>query len=122
MSDAVIRRKINMPESTIIQLNTRSCNRSNRARVGRGATSTRSCSSPRKELLDQLQKESQRKPVGAGYFFNRFFGITGNFMFNQLGIIASELTRLNVPDGNGRVYTLTVDPALRLLMGQNWSV
>jgi hypothetical protein len=43
-------------------------------------------------------------------------------MFNQLGIIASELTRLNVPDGNGRVYTLTVGPALRLLMGQNWSV
>jgi hypothetical protein len=67
MSDAVIRRKINMPESTIIQLNTRSCNRSNRARVGRGATSTKSCSSLCKELLEQFQEESQRKPVGAGY-------------------------------------------------------
>jgi hypothetical protein len=47
--------------------------------------------------------------VGAGYYFNRFFGVTGNFMFNQLGITGSELVRLNVPDGNARVYTFTVD-------------
>jgi hypothetical protein len=59
--------------------------------------------------------------VGAGYYFNRFFGITGNFMFNQLGITGSELLRLNVPDGNGRVYSFTVDPTLRLPLGQNWS-
>jgi hypothetical protein len=52
--------------------------------------------------------------VGAGYYFNRFFGVTGNFMFNQLGITGSELVRLNVPDGNARVYTFTVDPTLRL--------
>jgi opacity protein-like surface antigen len=60
--------------------------------------------------------------VGAGYFFNRFFGVTGNFMFNQLGITSSELLRLNVPDGNARVYTFTVDPTLRLPLGQHWSV
>jgi len=60
--------------------------------------------------------------VGAGYNFNRFFGITGNFMFNQLGITGSELVRLNVPDGNARAYTFTVDPTLRLPLGQNWSV
>jgi hypothetical protein len=59
--------------------------------------------------------------VGAGYYFNRFFGITGNFMFNQLGITGSELLRLNVPDGNARVYTFTVDPTLRLPLAQNWS-
>ena len=59
--------------------------------------------------------------VGAGYYFNRFFGITGNFMFNYLGITGSELLRLNVPDGNARVYTVTVDPTLRLPLGQNWS-
>lgn len=59
--------------------------------------------------------------VGAGYHFNRFFGITGNFMFHQLGITGSELLRLNVPDGNGRVYTFTVDPTLRLPLAQNWS-
>jgi opacity protein-like surface antigen len=59
--------------------------------------------------------------VGAGYYFNRVFGITGNFMFNQLGITGSELLRLNVPDGNARVYSFTVDPTLRLPLGQHWS-
>jgi opacity protein-like surface antigen len=59
--------------------------------------------------------------IGAGYYFNRFFGITGNFMFNQLGITGRELLRLNVPDGNGRAYTFTVDPTLRLPLGQHWS-
>jgi opacity protein-like surface antigen len=60
--------------------------------------------------------------VGAGYNFNRFFGITGNFMFHQLGITGRELLRLNVPDGNGRAYTFTVDPSFRLPLGQHWSV
>jgi hypothetical protein len=60
--------------------------------------------------------------VGAGYNFNRFFGITGTFMFDQLGITGSELLRLNVPDGSARVYTFTVDPTLRLPLGQHWSV
>jgi opacity protein-like surface antigen len=59
--------------------------------------------------------------VGAGYYFNRFFGVTGNFVFNQLGITGSELLRLDVPDGNARVYTFTVDPTLRLPLGQHWS-
>jgi opacity protein-like surface antigen len=59
--------------------------------------------------------------VGAGYYFNRFFGVTGNFMFDQLGITGSELLRLNVPDGNARVYSLTIDPTLRFPLGQNWS-
>jgi opacity protein-like surface antigen len=59
--------------------------------------------------------------IGAGYDFNRFLGITGNFMFNQLGITGSELVRLNVPDGNARVYTFTVDPTFRLPLGQRWN-
>lgn len=59
--------------------------------------------------------------VGAGYYFNRFFGITGNFMFNQLGITGNELLRLNVPDGNARVYSFTVDPTFRVPLGQHWS-
>jgi hypothetical protein len=59
--------------------------------------------------------------LGAGYDFNRFFGITGNFMFNQLGITGSELLRLNVPDGSARVYTFTVDPTFRLPLGQRWN-
>lgn len=52
--------------------------------------------------------------AGAGYFLNRYFGITGNFMFNALGITRAELDRLNQPDGNARVYSLTADPTIRL--------
>ncbi len=52
--------------------------------------------------------------TGAGHFFNRYFGVTGNFMFNQLGITRSELNTLNQPDGGARVYSLTVDPTFRL--------
>jgi opacity protein-like surface antigen len=55
--------------------------------------------------------------VGGGYFFNRYFGVTGNFQFNQLGITRSELNLLNQPDGNARVYSVTADPTLRLPLG-----
>ncbi len=60
--------------------------------------------------------------VGAGYNFNRFVGITGNFIFNQLGVTGAQLLRLNVPDGNARVYSFTLDPTLRLPLGQNWNI
>jgi len=60
--------------------------------------------------------------AGAGYFFNRYFGVTGNFMFNGLGITGSELARLNQPDGNARVYTFTVDPTLRARLGSRANV
>jgi hypothetical protein len=59
--------------------------------------------------------------VTGGVFFNRYFGITGNFMFNQLGITRSELNLLNQPDGNARVYSFTADPTLRLPLGHRWS-
>ena len=60
--------------------------------------------------------------VGAGYFFNRYFGITGNFMFNPLGITRSELNLLNEPDGHARVYTLTADPTVRFPLGSRANV
>ena len=60
--------------------------------------------------------------IGAGYNFNRFFGVTGNFMLNQLGITGAQLLRLNVPDGNARVYSFTLDPTLRLPLGQRWNL
>ncbi len=60
--------------------------------------------------------------AGGGYVFNRFLGITGNFMFNQLGITRSELNRLNEPDGNARVYSVTADPTLRIPVGGGASV
>ncbi len=60
--------------------------------------------------------------AGAGYFFNRYFGITGNFMFNGLGITRSELNRLNQPDGNARVYSVTADPTVRFPLGSRANV
>jgi hypothetical protein len=60
--------------------------------------------------------------IGAGYNFNPFFGITGNFMFNALGITGAQLIRLNVPNGEARAYSFTLDPTFRLPLGQNWNV
>src|ERR1700733_4060119 len=59
--------------------------------------------------------------VGGGYFFNRYLGITGNFMYNQLGITGQELRLLNEPDGNARVYSLTADPTVRFPLRRGWS-
>jgi hypothetical protein len=59
--------------------------------------------------------------VGGGHFFNRYFGVTGNFMFNQLGITRSELNALNQPDGGARVYSITVDPTVRFPLGKGWT-
>jgi hypothetical protein len=59
--------------------------------------------------------------AGGGYFFNRFLGVTGTFMFHQLGITGRELAILNQPDGNGRVYSITADPTLRLPLSRGWS-
>lgn len=59
--------------------------------------------------------------VGGGLNFNRYFGITGNFMFNELGITRSELNALNQPDGNARVYSVTLDPTVRLPLGHGFS-
>ncbi|HLH42610.1 MAG TPA: outer membrane beta-barrel protein [Bryobacteraceae bacterium] len=57
--------------------------------------------------------------AGAGVNFNRYFGVTGNFMFNQLGITRSELDALNQPDGSARVYSLTVDPTVTFPIKRN---
>ena len=52
--------------------------------------------------------------LNGGYFFNRHFGVTGNFMFSDLGITRSALDALNEPDGSARVYAVTADPTVRL--------
>src|ERR1035438_4898993 len=38
--------------------------------------------------------------LNGGYFFNRYFGVTGNFMFSDLGITRAELDSLNMPNGS----------------------
>ncbi len=59
--------------------------------------------------------------LNGGYFFNRYLGITGNFMFSGLGITRNELNSLNVPDGSARVYSVTFDPTLRVPLGRGFS-
>src|ERR1019366_4258140 len=59
--------------------------------------------------------------LNGGYFFNRYFGITGNFIFSDLGITRAELNNLNQPDGAARVYSITADPTLRLPLGRGFS-
>jgi hypothetical protein len=51
--------------------------------------------------------------LGAGHFFNDYLGMTANFSFNGLGITGRELERLNQPDGNARIYSLTFDASGR---------
>jgi opacity protein-like surface antigen len=55
--------------------------------------------------------------LGAGFNFNQYLGILGTFSFQGLGVTRSALDRLNVPDGNARVYTLTVDPKITFPIG-----
>ena len=59
--------------------------------------------------------------LNGGYFFNRYLGVTGNFMFSGLGITRTALNNLNVPDGSAKIYSFTVDPTLRLPLGQGFS-
>jgi hypothetical protein len=59
--------------------------------------------------------------LNGGYFFNRNFGITGNFMFSDLGITRAELNNLSQPDGAARVYGVTADPTVRLPLGRGFT-
>jgi opacity protein-like surface antigen len=59
--------------------------------------------------------------LDGGYFLNRYLGITGNFMFSDLGITRTELNSLNVPDGSARMYSVTADPTLRVPLGRGFS-
>lgn len=56
--------------------------------------------------------------AGAGYHFSRFVSLGGTFMFNGLGITQSALNALHMPDGNARIYTVTVDPRIYLPIGR----
>lgn len=60
--------------------------------------------------------------LNGGYFFSRRFGITGNFMFSNLGVTRATLADLNEPDGKAHVYALTADPTIRLPLGKRFTV
>lgn len=55
--------------------------------------------------------------AGAGFNLNRYLGVLGTFSFHQLGLTRSALDAVDVPDGNGRVFTFTVDPKISFPLG-----
>ena len=59
--------------------------------------------------------------LNGGYFFSRHFGVTGNFMFSDVGITKSALDALNQPDGSARVYAFTADPTIRWSLRRGFS-
>jgi opacity protein-like surface antigen len=52
--------------------------------------------------------------AGAGYNFHPNFGLIGEFGYNWLGLAESALTAAGVPDGSARIYSLTLNPIVRL--------
>lgn len=48
--------------------------------------------------------------AGAGYNFHPNFGLMTEFSFNHLGVSSGILNAAGVPDGSGRIYSLTLDP------------
>ncbi|MCU1338000.1 MAG: hypothetical protein JWO19_3581 [Bryobacterales bacterium] len=82
--------------------------------VGGGLTLTTGFDSGRLDKGGNFQ-------AGAGHFFNRFLGIEANFMFNHLGLTRNELNNLGQPDGHARVFTVTLDPTLRIPLPRGFS-
>jgi opacity protein-like surface antigen len=59
--------------------------------------------------------------MNGGYFLNRHFGITGNFMWSNLGITRAALDSVNEPDGKANVYAVTADPTVRWPLGHGFT-
>jgi hypothetical protein len=59
--------------------------------------------------------------LNGGYFFDRHFGITTNFMFSDMGITRATLNDLNEPIGKATVYAVTADPTVRIPLGRGFS-
>ena len=58
--------------------------------------------------------------VNGGYFFNRYFGVTANFMWSDLGITRAALNDVNEPDGKA-TKTLVLFPLLSDSDGEAFS-
>src|SRR6185369_2305446 len=50
---------------------------------------------------------------GAGYNFHPNFGVMADFGFNHLGVSSRTLNSIGVPDGSGRIYSVTLNPVIR---------
>jgi opacity protein-like surface antigen len=53
--------------------------------------------------------------AGVGFHPVRNFGIMTEFGFNRLSINQTQLNNIGVPDGSGRIYSLTVNPMIHLV-------
>jgi Outer membrane protein beta-barrel domain len=84
------------------------------ANVGGGFTATTGRISNNLDIGGHVQ-------AGAGFNFNRYLGINGTFAFQGLGITGRALQAVNEPDGNGRVYTFTVDPKITFPLSEGSS-
>ncbi len=51
--------------------------------------------------------------AGAGINFTPSFGVVGEFGFNRLALTSASLNAAGVPDGTGRIYSLTLNPIIR---------
>src|SRR5258708_14308965 len=56
--------------------------------------------------------------VGAGYEFNENLELEGIFTYNSLNVSSQVLQNLKVPDGTGRVMSLTIGPNVHFPMGR----
>ena len=55
--------------------------------------------------------------AGAGVNFTRMFSLTGDFMYNGLGVSQRVLNEAAVPGGNAHVWAITANPKLRFWSG-----
>ena len=59
--------------------------------------------------------------LNGGYFCDRHFGITINFMFSDMGITRATLNDLNEPIGKATVHAITADPTVWIPLGRGFS-
>ena len=51
--------------------------------------------------------------TGAGVNFTPAFGLVGEFGYNELGLSTSSLLAAGVPNGDARIYSVTLNPIVR---------
>jgi opacity protein-like surface antigen len=60
--------------------------------------------------------------VGAGYNFTRRFGTLLEYQLNEVGVRDNVVAALNVPGADARIWSVTVNPQLKLINRDRWDV
>lgn len=55
--------------------------------------------------------------VTGGINLGPVLGLGATFMYNGMGLTGSALSQVNVPDGHANIYTLTVEPKIKVPIG-----